>query len=304
MAFTVVEQFVEFASPVRNADPVLDGTQQFRQPGFVLTRKYWAFYVPKADLQTYIAKVEEIGGADFVMDGAPAVAPMFGVVDGFYTITGTATKRSVAEEDARISNTDFSFYGIAVLEDDFADGVISSVKWDVPTNAGNAVTEAAGVLKCASTGGEYGWVVSKVSYPLEDTRVAVKVTQHNVGGRLQVSPSRVLTAVDGLTSETDWYEARLLAAGQIQVYRRRNATTTARSAALGPFTAPYSMRFQVVGSTIHLMVLSVSSIWDSVWSETFDLDDVVTSDPFYVALCAENTTVNGESWFDDAAVQR
>lgn len=308
MPYSVVEQYAEIGYPLRNADVAESGSQYFRAPGWVITRHYWAYYVPEADIQTYVDKVEEITGSDFVLQGEPTVQPMHGLLAGFFYIHGMASKRfdSDPSADEGITPSDWSFYGVSVIEDDFGDGAIdTAVRWTIPTNTGNNVSESGGNLICASTNSEYGWLVTKTQYPLDDSRIFAAVTQHNLGGRVQFSPTRTISSTTGLTPESNWYEIRLLATGMITVYRSKGGVVLQRSGSLGPYTAPYGLRFQIVDNTIHAMVQpGLSGRWTSVWNETFDLTGVTPASLFYVALCAENTPVNGTTHFGEFAVLR
>ena len=302
MAFTVVEQYLEYTRPIRTAVPVGSGGQVLRAPGFEMVRQYWAYYVPEADIQTYVDKVQELSGADFVLEGEPSVEVMFDAKAGFFAISGTAVKRtpSRSNDDIRHSDTAFQFYGAEVLADDFDDNAIDAAKWDTPTNTDNAVSEASQKLKAISSGSGYGWLVTKTPGVLLGSRIDVKIVQHAASGRIQVSPTRSLVANDGLHGQNDFYEIEFAAAGQWRVLRRKSGgVVSARSGLFGPFTAPYSIRIEILGGEFRVYTKGAAATsWTEQFSETFDLG-VASTAAFYVALGAEDTGTNGETHYDD-----
>lgn len=307
MSFTVVEQYLHHGSPVRTAEGTLDGNQTNRNPGWELERSYWAWYVPKADIQTYVDKIEELLGADFPLSGDPVVRPMFGLAGGFFYIFGRGKKRypSMPVDDTLTSYSPFVFYGIPVLEDDFA--ALDTDKWDVPTNAGNAASVSGGKLVAASSNTEYGWLVTKLSYPFAGTRMRVTIRQSNVSGRVQMSPTRSLTAVDGLHSAANMYEIELgtLGGPAFRVVKRTGGVLGTPSGWYGPFTVPYQLCFFLEGSNIVVATRPNSNApWTTQWSEAFSLSGVLATDDFYFALGAEDTPADGEVHYDDFSLDR
>lgn len=314
MAYTVAEQYLHYGVPVRNPDPVSDGTQYNREPGWDLVRQYFAWYVPEADLQTYIDKVEDIASNDFALQGEPAVDPMHGLRNAFFFVRGTAIKRMSIQptpsEHEHYPN-DYMFYGISVLEDDFAS--FNGAKWEQGTNTGNN-SSVSGYLYCKSTNTEYGWISSKDAFPLDNAFVDVEVRKHNVGGRMQFSPTKTISSTTGFSSEANWYEVRLGGTVQdstVRIYKRiASGAVTAVSGDLD-VEGVYKLTWKVLGSTIYLYAENDITgqgggpyppvvLWSGAWS----LGAIASSASFYTALCAQDTLTNGETWFDNFAFKR
>lgn len=317
MAYTVVEQYLHYGVPVRSPEAITTGAQYNREPGWDLVRQYFAWYVPEADLQTYLAKIENIATDDFVLQGEPAVDPMHGLRNGFFFVRGTAIKRMTSQptvDDHVHYPSDYKFYGVAVMEDDFAS--LDTAKWDLGTNTGNNVSVSGGVLICASTNTEYGWLATHDDYagPLEGAFVEVDVRKHNVGGRIQFSPTKTLSSTTGFSSEANWYEIRLegtLSDPKVRIYKRvASGAVTAVSSQLDVLGV-YRLSFSVTGDNIRLTVENDITGQqggpyppEELYSGGWSLGAVNATDDHYVALCAEDTPANGETWYDNFALKR